>query len=78
MHNPDTWTDVLARLKLDAAHFVTKSADEILKGIKNQDELSQVNQKALGLCSRSKRSFKSVPNSEFLSNDCKILGTLDI
>ena len=42
LHNPDTWTDSLAKLNLDAATFVTKSADEILKGIKNQDEMSQV------------------------------------
>ncbi len=41
-HNASAWTDILARLKIDAAQFVVMHAEDILIDIRNRESVTEV------------------------------------
>ncbi len=41
-HNPDTWTDIASKLKIDLIEFINSHLEDILAGIKNAEHVSQV------------------------------------
>ena len=41
-YNNSTWTDIVAKLKIDAKEFIVAHIDDIMSDIKNREEVDEV------------------------------------